>query len=104
MNPHSSELTHVILQIIAAIPSGQVTTYGQVAKIAGSPNHARFVGSVLKKLPKDTHLPWHRVISAKGIAFPEGSDAWLRQKNRLEQEGIVINNSKINLKHYQWQP
>ena len=95
---------NIILQTIAAIPHGRVATYGQVAKLAGLPNHARYVGRILKQLPKDTQLPWHRVVSAKGIAFPEGSPGWQRQKTRLEQEGVTVIGGQIRLRQYQWQP
>ena len=38
-----------VWQIVAAIPEGYVTTYGDVAKLAGSPRAARQVGGVLKR-------------------------------------------------------
>lgn len=41
-----------VWQIVAAIPEGYVTTYGDVAKLAGSPRAARQVGGVLKRLPE----------------------------------------------------
>ncbi|GHL31804.1 hypothetical protein ECZU26_26290 [Escherichia coli] len=44
-----------VWQIVAAIPEGYVTTYGDVAKLAGSP--ARAVGGVLKRLPKAAPYP-----------------------------------------------
>lgn len=51
-----------VWQIVAAIPEGYVTTYGDVAKLAGSPRAARQVGGVLKRLPEGSTLPWHRVV------------------------------------------
>lgn len=101
--PYSSnnELRHIILQQLSAIPKGKVVTYGDLAKMAGYPNHSRYVGSVLKKLPKDTELPWHRVINGQGkISFPIDSAAFKEQKKRLEEDGIVILGDKINLKLY----
>ncbi len=89
----------VIWQIVAAIPAGHVMSYGQVAKQAGYPNHSRQVGSILKKLPNDTKLPWHRVINAQGkISFPEEGEQYLRQKQRLLDEGVVFKGNKVNLK------
>lgn len=89
-----------ILQQLSMIPKGQVSTYGSIAKAAGLPGYARFVGQVLKTLPKGTKLPWHRVVNAQGkISFPEGSDAFLEQKKRLVNEGIELKNNRINLKH-----
>lgn len=46
-----------VWQIVAAIPEGYVTTYGDVAKLAGSPRAARQVGGVLKRLPKAAPCP-----------------------------------------------
>jgi methylated-DNA-protein-cysteine methyltransferase-like protein len=43
--------------IIAAIPLGKVTTYGTLARLAGSSRAARQVGAILHFLPKDSTLP-----------------------------------------------
>ena len=92
-----------IWHIVAYIPKGKVATYGQIARLAGYPGHARFVGSTLKKLPHDTKLPWHRVINAQGkLSFPENSPAYKRQKSLLENEGIVFRNAKLSLSHFGW--
>jgi methylated-DNA-protein-cysteine methyltransferase-like protein len=97
------KLNEMIWQVVAAIPYGKVATYGQIAKICGFPGHARYVGTTLKRLPEDTLLPWYRVINAKGeISFPVGSEAYNRQKSRLEQEGIKFKGTKIDLSVYGW--
>ncbi len=94
-----------ILQAVAAIPKGHVCTYGKTAELAGLPRHARLVGNVLKKLPSGSKIPWHRVINSQGrLSFPEGSEPWQYQKERLELEGIDFLNGKINLKRYLWEP
>lgn len=92
-------------QVVALIPEGSVATYGQVAELAGLPRMARAVGRTLSQLPKDTQLPWHRVINAQGkISFPIDSPAYRKQRDRLESEGISLINGRIRLKDYQWQP
>lgn len=94
-----------ILQAVAAIPKGYVSTYGKVAELAGLPRHARLVGNVLKKLPQNSTIPWHRVLNSQGkLSFPEGSEPWRQQKGRLEQEEITFLNGKVNLKRFLWQP
>lgn len=94
-----------ILQAVAAIPKGFVCTYGKVADLAGLPRHARLVGNVLKKLPKGSTIPWHRVLNSQGkLSFPEGSEPWLKQKERLENEEVAFINGKINLNTYLWKP
>ena len=76
-NLQSAALNESIWQIVAAIPQGSVATYGQIARMAGLPTYARYVGTTLKKLPNDSRLPWHRVVNGKGqISFPVNSPAW----------------------------
>ena len=86
-----------VWQIVAAIPEGYVTTYGDVAKLAGSPRAARQVGGVLKRLPEGSTLPWHRVVKSGGFlaeGFPGGGKKLQRQL--LEAEGIKFSGeSKI---------
>ncbi len=92
-----------IWQVVSQIPKGKVTSYGQVATLAGLPGAARLVGNVLSKLPKGSQLPWHRVINSQGkISFAEGSSRYLRQKERLEAEGIAVNKGKIALPLFGW--
>jgi|SRR5690606_4325118 len=93
----------IIWQIVASIPKGKVATYSQVARLAGYPNHARYVGFTLKNMPEDTTLPWHRVVNAQGrISFAAGSEAYQRQRSLLESEGIVFDNMKLPLRTYGW--
>lgn len=100
----SVELNEIIWQVVNSIPKGKVATYGQIAAIAGYPKHARLVGNILKKLPKGTSLPWHRIINAQGkISFPIDSEAYKRQRSLLEQEGLVFFNGKLSLKQHGWQ-
>ena len=99
----TSELKQLILQTVASIPRAKVASYGQIARLCGYPGYARYVGSVLKQLPKDTTLPWHRVINGKGeIAFPTGSEAYARQYSLLSREGVNFENGKISMRTYGW--
>ena len=52
--------------MISQIPRGRVASYGDVAKMAGLPGYARYVGYLLKSVPIDTSLPWHRVVRSDG--------------------------------------
>ncbi|AVF35563.1 MGMT family protein [Rahnella sikkimica] len=90
-----------VFQIIAAIPAGHVTTYGNVAQLAGSPRAARQVGGVLKKLPEGSTLPWHRVINRHGEISQQGED-FKRQRQALLAEGIVFKKGKVDLEKYGW--
>ncbi len=100
---HTSNLKEEIWQIVAAIPEGHVATYGQVARLAGYPSHARYVGTTLKNLPRGSRLPWHRVVNGKGqLSFALNSASWKKQKQLLEAEGVVFTGSGFSLKTYQW--
>lgn len=71
------------------VPKGRVITYGQLAKLAGFPNHSRHVGKVLSKLPNDTQLPWYRVVNSQGKISLSG-DKFEEQRKLLEEEGVSI--------------
>ncbi|MGC1007300.1 MGMT family protein [Pantoea agglomerans] len=91
-----------IWQIVATIPAGRVTTYGDVALLAGSPRAARQVGGVLSRLPEGTTLPWHRVVNRHGTISLQG-DRLLRQRDALEAEGIeVSDDGQLDLEAYRW--
>lgn len=93
-----------IWQVVAAVPAGKVCSYGDIATRAGLPGAARRVGRALKVLPGDSRIPWHRVINAAGrISFPAGSEAYERQRQRLESEGVEFKlNGAIDLARFRW--
>lgn len=55
-----------VLAAAAAIPYGQVATYLEVARSAGSPRGARAAGNALGSNPLPIVLPCHRVLHAGG--------------------------------------
>jgi methylated-DNA-protein-cysteine methyltransferase-like protein len=94
-----------IWQVVAAIPPGQVASYGQIAAMAGLGRQARYIGRALGKLPAGHSIPWFRVIRSNGqIAFPEGSDAYETQVGRLKGEGVEVTNGRVSMPRFQWQP
>ena len=101
MDETSNTKQDAIISQMAAIPSGKVSTYGQVAKDAGLSGYARYVGYVLRHLPKDTKLPWHRVLKAQGkLSFDPQHPAAKEQVKRLQEEGVVILKQKVSLKDF----
>lgn len=93
-----------IFTVIYRIPEGKVSTYGEIAKMAGYPGYARHVGKALGNLPEGSKLPWFRVINSKGEISLTGPD-WEKQREHLVAEGITVSsNGKISLKKYKWQP
>lgn len=87
MEPEDASFSQRVFHVVAAIPYGKVTTYGEVAQLAGSPRAARQVGGVLRRLPEGTTLPWHRVINGHGQISQRG-EAFQRQRQALLAEGI----------------
>ena len=92
--------------IIQLIPKGKVATYGQIAKLAALPKHARHVGFALKNMADDTVVPWHRVINSQGTISLSKEDGFGEniQIVKLQSEGVVVLNGKVNLKLFQWIP
>jgi|SRR5439155_2444110 len=95
-----------ILRAVVRIPRGRVATYGQVARLAGLPNHARHVGWALHGLPSGTPVPWHRVINARGAISLRGLDgAAVTQRLRLEKEGVRFDaRDRVSPDRYGWKP
>ncbi len=92
-----------ILDVVAAIPRGRISTYGSVAARAGLPRQARLVGKVLAALPAGSTVPWQRVVAAGGrIAFPDGSPARARQSRKLRAEGVDATRGRVDLSRYGW--
>jgi methylated-DNA-protein-cysteine methyltransferase-like protein len=85
-----------IWHVIAAIPRGQVSTYGEVARAAGLPGRARMTAYALRMAPEELALPWHRVLGAGGrIVFPQGSKPFHEQARRLRAEGVKVSGGKV---------
>ena len=90
-----------VWKVVSEIPPGHVLTYGEVARLAGMPRAARRVSQALRRAPRGVKVPWHRVINSQGkISFPEDSSAWLKQKDMLEDEGVIFLNGKVDLEHF----
>lgn len=89
-----SEFALVVYQIVSSIPSGKVSGYGDIAKLAGHPKHSRFVGRLLANLPKDSQLPWWRVVKSNGDIALSG-EGRQRQLQKLQHEGITPLNNRI---------
>jgi methylated-DNA-protein-cysteine methyltransferase related protein len=95
-----------IYAVVARIPRGRVATYGQIARLAGLPRSARFVGYALSALT-DKAVPWHRVVNARGEVSQrsDGDEGAEMQRLRLEGEGVAFDaHGRIDLRRYLWDP
>ena len=108
---HLSFNTAVYL-IVAQIPKGQVTGYGYIAGLIGSPRAARQVGYALRSLKAEQVdlysiecIPWWRVIRSHGqIALNSGGHVPDQQAALLRDEGIEVIDYKVSMPAYAWQP
>jgi methylated-DNA-protein-cysteine methyltransferase-like protein len=79
-----------ILDVLRALEEGEVTTYGDVAEVAGYPKQARLVGRILATT--DVEVPWWRVVNAAG-RIVSGHPA--EQANLLRAEGVVVVDQRV---------
>ena len=89
--------------LIAEVPMGKVTTYGDLAALAGHPYAARVVGGMAHH--GDLELPWHRLVNRFGglaSGYHEGRDA---QAAHLHTENVTCTDFVVdNFKEIRWQP
>ncbi|OGG59537.1 hypothetical protein A3C89_01090 [Candidatus Kaiserbacteria bacterium RIFCSPHIGHO2_02_FULL_50_50] len=57
--------TERVLDAVRAVPAGETRSYAEIAHLAGSPQAARSVGSIMKA-NTDLSVPCHRVIRSDG--------------------------------------
>lgn len=88
--------------VIRRIPRGRVATYGQIARLAGFPGHARQVGYALFALKPSTAIPWQRVINAAGRISLRPLDGGISQRLLLEKEGVRFAGDRVSLRTYGW--
>ncbi len=92
-----------VYALMVQLPEGQVTTYGDLAGLAGHPNAARIVGGICHYGPPE--LPWHRLVNRFGglaSGFPGGREV---QEQLLLQDGITCTDHIIdNFKNIRWRP
>jgi methylated-DNA-protein-cysteine methyltransferase related protein len=92
-----------IEELMAQVPSGHVTTYGDLAGLAGHANASRIVGGIAHY--GDPNLPWHRLVNRFGglaSGFHGGREV---QAQLLAQEGISSTNHIVdNFEALRWHP
>jgi len=61
-----SPFTRRVLETLRTTRPGETLSYGQLARLAGSPGASRAVGQVMAKNPLPILIPCHRVVGANG--------------------------------------
>ena len=106
MTPFMTPFTRSVYAVVAAIPSGRVTSYGAVAGMMGRPRAPRAVGGALSGIPDELDLPWWRVISSSGrISTSSIHHTAQIQRALLEDEGVHFTKTgRIDWDRYEWDP
>jgi len=106
--PNQQAYYEQVWNLVKQIPKGKVAAYGQIALMLPPPNGVeieaykafgpRWVGGAMAACPDD--VPWQRVINAQGkISERSGAE---KQRQILEEEGIVFVKDKVDMKKYGW--
>ncbi len=89
--------------LMALVPQGKVTTYGDLAALASQPAASRVVGGIAHY--GDPLLPWHRLVNRFGglaSGYWGGREA---QAELLRGEGVICKDFKIiDFEERRWRP
>lgn len=101
----TSPFTAKVIEIIASIPAGKVSTYGIIAAHANNRRGARQVARILHSSSAKHDLPWHRVVNRNGQISLLPGQGYERQMKMLLAEGIIFDDRKrIDFSKYLWWP
>ena len=92
MAPITDDQVERVRALVAAIPAGRVSTYGDIAAAADL-SSPRIVAWIMRTDSSD--LPWHRVITASGRPAPHLATV---QLERLRAEGVLAVDGRVLLR------
>ncbi len=115
--PEPAEYFRTVWEIVRQVPTGQVTTFKQIAEMIPPPAGIdeddyvkvgpRWVGDALNavSIPDEPTVPWHRVINSRGsISLPELSEGAALQRGRLIAEGVEFDaKERVDFGRYGWE-
>ena len=88
---HLTPFQRRVLQAAQAVPRGEVSTYGQIARRIGRPRSARAVGQALGSNPVPIVIPCHRILASDGRLGGYSGRGGIRTKRQLLQlEGAKL--------------
>ena len=93
-----------VYKLTRQIPKGKVVTYGQLARLAGSPRAARAVGMCMKINPDAPNTPCHRVVASNGnlTGYSAGNGISTKKKMLIE-EGVRFKGDRVDLTSSKWE-
>lgn len=94
----------LVYEVVKQIPKGKVATYGQIARLLGSPRASRAVGYALHFNPSPIIIPCHRVVNRNGNLSEKFAFGGIEEHCKLlYNEGVIANdNMTVDLSKYQW--
>ena len=96
----SKDFLDRVLDKCSRIPSGKVSTYGEIARVLGKPKASRAVGQALKRNPHAPRIPCHRVVRSDGSigGYGGAGKKGIEKKIRLlRKEGIDIEKGRVKI-------
>lgn len=97
----TNDLFEKIYTLVREIPSGKLTTYGQLGAMVGL-RDMRTVGDAMNACPPD--VPWQRVINSRGT-ISIGGGTGNRQRTLLEAEGVAFDETgRVEFAEVGWVP
>jgi methylated-DNA-protein-cysteine methyltransferase-like protein len=96
-----------VIAAVRQIPSGSVTSYGELARALGKPGRARLVGRIIAEWNGDGDaIPFHRVVGSNGDllgGWAFGHPEVLKQ--RLLDEGVPFKREyRVDILACFWSP
>lgn len=90
-----------VYEFLRTIPKGKVATYSQIAEYLGNKKLARAIGNILHNNPDEDKYPCYKVVNCKGELSEHFAFGGIeKQKEKLEKDGIVVDNYKVDLDIY----
>ncbi len=96
VHARDDDVVERVLAVVEAIPAGRVSSYGDVAAMAGS-RAPRMVGQVMARYGDG--VPWHRVLHSDGTPVPALA---ARQLALLAAEGVPARNGRVDMRAVRW--
>ncbi|HBO64421.1 TPA: cysteine methyltransferase [Candidatus Saccharibacteria bacterium] len=98
-----SEFKQKVELLMAQVPAGKVTTYGDLAALAGHPYASRVVGGMAHY--GNPGLPWHRLVNRFGGLASGYHGGRRAQAEHLVAEGVTCTEDRVdNFEDIRWRP
>lgn len=96
-----------VYEVVALIPKGRVSTYGDIARYLSAARSSRLVGWAMNKAHSlEQPIPAHRVVNRNGqltgkMHFPTPT----AMEEKLKSEGLeIVDDQIVNFKAIRWDP